>query len=280
MDAAAAGSWPGSGAGAEGLAALTADPASAVVALDFDGTLAPIVADPATARAHPGVLPVLQRLAPRLGAVVVVTGRPAGVAVEYGGFGALTASNRLVVLGGYGRERWDAVRGLAVPPLDAGVAAARAELTAMLRTGVPAGVMLEDKGDAVAVHTRRAADPAGALEAVRPPLEALAATHGLVVEPGRFVLELRPAGSDKGIALGRFLAERDSVSALLVAGDDLGDLPAFAVVDRLRTQGTPGVKICSGSAEVTELARRADLVVPGPDGIVALLTRLADELED
>lgn len=279
MDAPDAGAWRGTPAGAEGFAALVADPARAVVALDFDGTLAPIVADPSEARVHPGVLPLLERLAPRLGAVVVITGRPAGTAVEYGGLDTLSAPNRLVVLGGYGRERWDAAHGLVVPPADPGVAAARTELAEMLRTGAPLGVSIEDKGDAVAVHTRRAADPAGAFEALRPSVEALAAGHGLVVEPGRFVLELRPAGSDKGIALELFLSELEPVSAVLVAGDDLGDLPAFDLVDRWRTQGTPGVKICSGSTEVTELARRADVVVAGPEGVVALLTELAAELD-
>ncbi|MFQ6198729.1 trehalose-phosphatase, partial [Streptomyces sp. NPDC000405] len=76
-------------AGRDGLAALLARPERAVVALDFDGTLAPIVPDPERARAHPGAVPALARLAPRLGSVAVVTGRPAGVAVRYGGFAGI-----------------------------------------------------------------------------------------------------------------------------------------------------------------------------------------------
>jgi trehalose 6-phosphate phosphatase len=61
----------------------------------------------------------------------------------------------------------------------------------------------------------------------------------------------------------------------MYAGDDLGDLPAFAAVDKLRSDGVPGLLVCSGSTEVTELAERADLVVDGPAGVVRLLRGLA-----
>jgi trehalose 6-phosphate phosphatase len=46
-------------------------------------------------------------------------------------------------------------------------------------------------------------------------------------------------------------------------------------VRALRGQGVPGLTVFSGSAEVTALAERADLVVDGPDGVVALLGSLA-----
>jgi trehalose 6-phosphate phosphatase len=62
-------------------------------------------------------------------------------------------------------------------------------------------------------------------------------------------------------------------------GDDLGDLPAFDAVERLRGEGVPGLLVCSGSTEVSEVADRADLVVDGPEGVAALLQALADELD-
>src|SRR2546422_145119 len=77
---------PAPAEGKAGLDALLAAPGRAVVALDFDGTLAPIVDDPDQARAHPGAVPALSRLAPRVGSVAVITGRPAALAVRYGGF--------------------------------------------------------------------------------------------------------------------------------------------------------------------------------------------------
>ncbi|MEU0965144.1 trehalose-phosphatase [Streptomyces sp. NPDC005917] len=267
---------PRTPAGRDGLAALLSRPRSALVGLDFDGTLAPIVADPEQARAHPDAVPALAALAPKVAAIAVITGRPAEVAVRYGGFAGVPGLDRLVVLGHYGAERWDAASGeITAPPPHPGIAAVRAELPALLeRVGAARGTWIEDKGHAVAVHTRRADDPQATFEALRAPLTDLATRHGLIVEPGRLVLELRPPGMDKGVAL-REYAREIGAGSVLYAGDDLGDLPAFAAVEKLRAEGVPGLLVCSGSTEVTELADRADLVVDGPEGVVRLLRSLA-----
>ncbi|MCX5082478.1 trehalose-phosphatase [Streptomyces sp. NPDC056121] len=267
---------PVTSAGRDGLDALLSDPARAVIALDFDGTLAPIVPDPEQARAHPGAVHALAALAPQVASVAVITGRPAGVAVRHGGFAGVPGLQHLVVLGHYGAERWDAVTGTVhAPAPHPGVAAVRAELPGVLESvGAWRGTWIEEKGRAVAVHTRRAADPQAAFEALRAPLSDLAARHGLIVEPGRLVLELRPPGMDKGAALSAYVREVGATS-VLYGGDDLGDLPAFAAVDELRKDGVPGLLVCSGSSEVTELAERADVVVDGPEGVVGLLSGLA-----
>jgi len=265
--------------GRTGLAALLADPARALIGLDFDGTLAPIVDDPDSARAHPQAVAALGRLAAHIGAIAVITGRPAAVAVEYGGFAGVAELAGLVVLGHYGLERWDAASGQVVSPGEsAGVAAARSELPSLLAAlDAPPGTWVEDKGSAVAVHTRRTGDPDAVLASLRAPLRELAARHDLVVEPGRMVLELRPPGVDKGAALLGYARERGA-RAVVFMGDDLGDLAAFDAVEQLRDEGVPGVTVCSGSAEVTALADRADLVVDGPDGVVELLSNLAASL--
>ncbi|MFC7218730.1 trehalose-phosphatase [Streptomyces polyrhachis] len=274
---------PVTAAGRAGLDALLADPAGALVALDFDGTLAPIVADPDQARAHPEAVPALGRLGPLVGSLAVITGRPASVAVRYGGFSGAPGLEELVVLGHYGAERWDAVTGLvSAPPPPPGVAAARAELPGVLdKAGAWQGTWIEDKGGrAVAVHTRRAADPTAAVDALRAPLAALAQAHGLVVEPGRLVLELRAGGTDKGVALAEFARARGA-RTVLYAGDDLGDLAAFDAVDTLRAQGVNGLLVCSASSPeegAAPLAARADLVVNGPEGVVKLLNALAADL--
>ncbi|MET9307548.1 trehalose-phosphatase [Streptomyces cellulosae] len=270
---------PSTQAGRDGLDAILAHPGKALIALDFDGTLAPIVPDPEQARAHPDAVPTLAALAPEVAAVAVVTGRPPGVAVRHGGFAGVPGLEHLVVLGHYGAERWDAVTGsVTAPAPHPGVAAARAELPGLLdRVGAWQGTWIEEKGRAVAVHTRRASDPQAAFDALRAPLADLATRHGLVVEPGRLVLELRPPGMDKGVALLEY-AREIGAGSVLYAGDDLGDLAAFTAVDKLRASGTPGVLVCSGSEEVTELRERADLVVDGPAGVVRLLRALAARL--
>ncbi|MER5468005.1 trehalose-phosphatase [Streptomyces sp. NPDC002685] len=265
--------------GRDALEAILTRPTRTVVALDFDGTLAPIVPDPDQARAHPDAVPALAALAPKVASVAVVTGRPAGVAVRHGGFAGVPGLEHLVVLGHYGAERWDAVSGTVTAPAPhPGVATVRAELPGFLDgIGAWQGTWIEEKGRAVAVHTRRAADPQAAFEALREPLAELAARHGLIVEPGRMVLELRPPGMDKGVALLEYVREIGA-EAVLYAGDDLGDLPAFSAVDKLRSDGVPGLLVCSGSSEVGELAERADLVVDGPPGVVRLLAALAAHL--
>ena len=71
-----------------------------------------------------------------------------------------------------------------------------------------------------------------------------------------------------------FAASADQVQGVR-GGDDLGDVPAFRAVARLRGDGIAGLAVCSGSAEVSALTELADLVVDGPDGAVALLDALA-----
>ena len=238
----------------------------AVIALDYDGTLAPIVARPSDAVAAPGAVEVLAALAARVRTLALVTGRPADVVVALGG---LVDVPGLVVLGQYGAQRW-AGGEVSAPEELPGVAQARDALPALLALE---GADLEDKGLAVVVHTRRAPDPAGAMERLAGPVGELAAASGLEVHPGRLVLELRPPGYDKRSAL-LSLCE-PLPTAVLFAGDDLGDLPAYDAVDELRDRGVPAVLVCSGSAEgPAALRERADVVVDGPPGVVELLRSL------
>ena len=257
--------------GQAGLAAIAASPARALIATDYDGTLAPIVDDPAAAVPAPGAAAALARLASRVGTVAVITGRAAAEAVSLGGLAQVPG---LIVLGHYGAQRWQAGE-LTAPPAPPGVQVVRAALPALLtELGAPEGTAVEDKGTALAVHTRRAADPAAALALLREPLRRLAGHAGLTVEPGRLVLELRPPGMDKGAALRALAAER-AAGAVLFCGDDLGDLAAFAAVRELRAEGIPGCAVASQSPESPQVAAAADLVVDGPSGIVRLLSALA-----
>lgn len=258
---------PATAEGRAGLDAIAADLAHALIASDFDGTLSPIVPDPADARAYPGAADALGRLAAVAGTVAIITGRPAADAVELGG---LAGVDGLIVLGHYGAERWQYGRVTAAPAPE-GIAAVRAALPGVLAAaGAPAGTRVEDKGTALAVHTRQAPDPHGTLERLRDPVARLAAEEGLAVEPGRLVLEIRPTGTDKGAALRELARERDARSVLF-CGDDLGDLAAFAAVRELRADGVPGCAVASRSPESPQVAEAADFVVDGPAGIVAFL---------
>jgi len=266
---------PRTAAGVEGMAALVADPTGSLLAFDYDGTLAPIVDQPARAVPERGAVPALAALAARVGGALILTGRPALDVVRLGGLSVVPG---LVVLGLYGAQRWPPVgpTGTAESGIQAALDAARDALDPLL-AAAPAGTWLEDKGGSLAVHVRRTADPASALDSLREPIAHLARDLALRVEPGRYVLELRPPGVDKGAALEAHTREVGA-RAVLFAGDDLGDLAAFAAVERLRSAGVPGVTVASVSEEAPEVAQRADLVVAGPVGVVDLLTSLAAAL--
>jgi trehalose 6-phosphate phosphatase len=82
---------------------------------------------------------------------------------------------------------------------------------------------------------------------------------------------------DKGAAV-RSLAEELDAGALVFVGDDLGDVEAFRAVAGLREDGLPGLLVCSGSEEQAALVELCDVVVEGPEGVVAWLRELAAAL--
>lgn len=250
-----------------------------VVGLDFDGTLSPIVDDPARAHIHPDAAEVLVELAPHVAAIAVITGRPARQALDLGGLeevgDAIQAAGReLYLFGQYGNERWTSShRRIIGPRPPRGLATFERDLPRTLRLAGASDAYVEDKGLAVAVHTRRLPDPQGAFERLLPPLRVLAGRHGMVIEPGRNVIEVRSPGAHKGMVVERLVAELDA-RGFLFAGDDLGDLEAFEAVADLAKQGLAALRVCSASQEQSALLPLADVVVKGPAGVVGLLRQL------
>jgi trehalose 6-phosphate phosphatase len=254
----------------------------AVVGLDFDGTLAPIVDDPERARIHPDASDVLVELAGVVAAIAVITGRPARQALDLGGLEEVgravgDAGKELYLFGQYGNERWSSTRRRIVSPRPpAGLSTFLRDLPRVLRTADAADAYVEDKGLAHAVHTRRLPDPEAAYERLLPPLRDLATRNGLVVEPGRQVIEVRAPGMDKGQAVEK-LVEETGAGAFVFAGDDLGDVDAFQAVAKLEKDGLPTLLVCSASDEESALVPLSDVVVTGPEGVLDLLRKLTDD---
>src|SRR3954468_16270141 len=260
---------PATDSGRAALRHVVGHPASALLVTDYDGTLAPIVLDPAQAYPTPGAVEVLSALAGQLRTVAVLTGRPVSELLRLSSFGAVPG---LLVLGRYGLERWSggAVAELVRPPE---IEEARQVLDALV-TGEP-GVTLEDKGTALAVHTRGAREPQEAFERLRPAVTAAASAGGLVLEPGRLVLEVRVPGPDKGEALAALVPEVGP-EVVVFLGDDAGGLPPFAALERLRSAGdVRALLVASSSLEEPRVAQAADLVLAGPAAVVTFLTALA-----
>lgn len=223
--------------------------------LDFDGSLAEIVPRPELAAPVSGAGEVLAALVGRYRVVAIVTGRRSEELEE-----RLPVTG-LRVLGVYGLEG----RRVSLP-LERARAAA----------GVVPEAWVEDKGATLAVHYRQAPDPVRAREALLEALAPVAREAGLELLEGKMVLELAPAGrARKGGAVLELARELD-LQALLYAGDDVADLEAFEALDALEREGALVVRVAVEGPETPEpLVRAADVVVPGPDGLVELLARLA-----
>jgi trehalose 6-phosphate phosphatase len=246
---------------------LARRPAQTAILVDFDGTLAPIVDHPEAARALPRAVDVLAELARTMARVAVVSGRPVEFLAEH------LPVPRLVLVGGYGIERIaGGVRRVdprTAPYLDAIETVAR-EAEARLP-----GIYVERKGGlSVTLHWRMAAHRAAEVQSVA---AELAARHGLDAPlRGRKAVEIRPpVPVDKGSAVAELL---EGVQVAAFAGDDIGDLPAFAALQAAARDGRLGgaVRIGVLSPEApTELRDNVDVVVDGPAGLLTLLDALA-----
>ena len=252
---------------AEIVAALRPVLDGALIATDFDGTLAPLIRDPEQSRPVDGAIAALRDLADRGAQVAVITGRDAATVVRLGGLASVPG---IVVAGLYGIETW-VDGGLSSPETPTAIEHLRERLPEIVDGG-DADVWIEDKRLSLVVHARRAADPAAALAALAEPVAALAGELGLEMHPGSDVLELRLPGHDKAGALARLAAGRPGA---LYLGDDLGDLPAFTELRRLRATGVPAYSIGVRSSAVADLEGAADADVADPAAAVAVLADLA-----
>jgi trehalose 6-phosphate phosphatase len=244
---------------------LAADPPRTALLLDYDGSLAPIVAHPDDAIPLPGTPEVLEAIAKHVALVGIVSGRP----VEF--LAKSINARHVTLVGQYGLEWVDngeiVVDDRALPYVGA-VAAAADEAEHRWPD-----LLIERKGSvAVTVHWRNA--PAHG-DAVAGEIAELAQRLGLAVHPGRMSRELRPpVPVDKGTALERLVT---GLSTAAFAGDDAGDLPAFAALERLRGSGAleRSVRIAVTSPEAPEaVLRNNDVVVSGPIGLRELLDAL------
>jgi trehalose 6-phosphate phosphatase len=185
-----------------------------LLAFDFDGTLAPIVARPEDARVPPAIARRLERLT-RLLPLAIVSGR----AVD--DLRALLPFEPSYVIGNHGAEDPlgpHSVDPMALDTVRARLAAAAGELQA-------AGVLVEDKRQSMALHYRLARDRDKALQLVT----RLAADFGPSVSAfgGKLVMNIVAAGSpDKADALAQ-LVERCQAGSAVFVGDDINDEPVF-----------------------------------------------------
>ncbi|MCY7314386.1 MAG: trehalose-phosphatase [Rubrivivax sp.] len=257
-----------------------------LLAFDFDGTLAPIVDDPAQARATPDVAARLQALAARW-PVAVITGRArADVQMRLGFKPRFLVGNH----GAEGPQRGDNLGAAEGAPSDDGLLGliglgglggfgnasgpdsidSSAALEPLRRQLQPwhealaaAGVQLEDKGASIALHYRRAPNRDRASTLIQALLAPVAA--GLRIFPGKLVVNaMAAAAPDKADALLRLLQTSGADTAFF-AGDDINDEPIFdaAAPHWVTVRVGPG-----------RWPTKARFEIDGPHRMAALLDRL------
>lgn len=233
-----------------------------LVACDFDGVLAPIVADPAAATPLPASMTALHALVDLPATTVaIVSGRELAQLDQM-----VPEARRFVLVGSHGAE----VAGLEAdgsgpgssPEADAGselLASTVAELR-HLASRIP-GLHIEPKAHSVATHLRRV-EPDRRAEAEAEVDRVRSAWPGRVIE-GKEVVELSLADDTKGDAIVA-LTGRTGATATIYFGDDVTDEDAFAVLQ----PGDVGVKVGDGPTAAT--TRVAD-----PAAVAELLGALA-----
>jgi len=232
-----------------------------LVALDFDGTLAPEVDDPARARALPEAREAVLRLLGLPGTrVALVSGRALESLEEVS-----QLPDEALLVGSHGVEirldpDEDAVR---LNPVEL----AKVDRLEGVLKGIARGidnVWIEDKPAGFALHTRLATDKHSRVAHVVALSEARAEVAGVHVREGKNVLEFSVRSTTKGEAV-EHLRRYTGATAVLYAGDDVTDEDAFAVM----RAGDVGVKSGPGT---TSAAYR----VRGPEQVAHVLSLLAD----
>jgi trehalose-phosphatase len=230
-----------------------------LVALDFDGTLAPTVDDPERARATPEARSaVLSLLAVPGTRVALVSGR-AIASLER----AADLPEAVLLVGSHGAEfRLDGQS--SAPRLSVEERARLGELSVALDAIAArfSAVRIEGKPAGYALHTRLAT-PEDAGEAQAEALR-IAEDPAIFSRGGKDVLEFSVRPADKGSALQR-LRDYTGASRILFVGDDVTDEDAFAALE----PEDVGVKVGAGETA-------AEFRIDSPASVAALLELLTE----
>ncbi|MCF7222398.1 trehalose-phosphatase [Marilutibacter chinensis] len=216
--------------------------------LDVDGCLLEIRDDPALVRAEAPLIELLEAISEKLeGALALVSGR------SIASIDRIFAPATFAAAGLHGLER----RGAASRP----VLTLAPEANPMLRDVVAEarsmlarhpGALIEDKGATVALHWRVAPEAENVARSIAG--RALDKLPDYEIQHGKQVLEIRPAGDDKGTAIAAFLEAYPFRGRMPVfAGDDVTDEHGFEIVNRLS-----GVSVLVGDRTETSARYRLE----------------------
>ena len=208
--------------------------------LDVDGTLLDLVERPDAVRADAHLLCLVDALSGVAGgAVALITGR------SLEDVDRLFAPMRFPVAAQHGAERRSAAG--SVHRHDAPVEKLGQAAVELARLSTAhEGLVVEYKGITLALHYRAAPSLGDlAFQAMRSICSQL--DNEFVLQPGKFLVEIRPSGKDKGEAIAEFMYEEPFLGRLPVfVGDDMTDEQGFRAVNRA---GGHSVKVGPGATE-------------------------------
>ncbi len=243
------------------------------LAFDIDGTISEIAPTPQQAFVTAACRNSLRALVPYFDVVAAVSGRSADDAR------AMIAVDGLIYIGNHGLEEWAGGSVLSRPDAEFYKSRIEEVLHELARRSQIAGVLIENKGVTASIHYRRATQPKVARAAILQAIQEVKAAKTLEVFEGKMVVELRPqVKGAKGSALRR-LVEFYKLASVIYLGDDVTDVDAFIMLQKLRAaRGLSTLAIAVlGFETPPQVLDHAEVTLDGVSEVERFLVWLAKE---
>jgi len=238
---------------------------------DVDGTISEIAPSPALATVSPECREQLEILTAELKLVAAISGRPSIEVRD------MVGVEKMVYVGNHGLERWQDGDTKLIDGIDS-----YRDVITEIRLALESlsdidGIVIEDKGVAVAIHYRNCKDAASAREMILKRVTESDATGGFQIAEGKMVIELRPPVKvNKGTAVAELIKDYGLQGGLYM-GDDISDLDAFRAMHKpgfcaigVMSAETPNEVFCeadftlNGIQEVARFLKWLAVTVPEP----------------
>jgi len=244
------------------------------VITDVDGTIAPIVTNPADAYVLPAAREALDVLKQQIALVAVVSGR------QVADVRAMVGVDGISYVGNHGLEMLTATGPQVVPEARPWVPRLAQVIHEIEQQVTTPGVKIENKGVTASLHYRTTANPEQARRELLEIVARTALTSGLRLEEGRMVLNLLPPLTvSKGSAVS-WLAREHQLDALVYLGDDVTDAHAFRALKNMRE--TSPMRTLSigviGPETPVHVRQLADLEVASVQEVADLLCTITNAL--
>ncbi len=220
---------------------LASDLRDCALLLDIDGTILDIAPAPQEIWVPPTLRQTLASLQDLTGgALALVSGR------KLDDIDLMFAPLQLAAIGGHGAEIRP--RPGAEPERHAGSLSAELKRALAASSELGPGILVEDKGYALALHYRLAPHLGPALQAAIDRICALEPHHAVDILPGKFVFEVKPAGINKGNAVDALMRHAPFAGRHpIFIGDDTTDEPVFDIIPEFGGLGFAVGRVIAGS---------------------------------